>query len=134
MNSFDWPLSNSLQDPEKPRGDAISSYFAITAGSAWMVGLESHPGLHLVGFAVGVPATFLSENGRNLGTQVPQNAVTAAALAGTHQAADSAPESYNMCSLEQQTWFANQAHEPTWPSYHSGKSTQGIYIISDDYI
>lgn len=112
----------------------INSYFAITAGSAWMVGLGSHPGLHLVGFAVGVPVTFLSENGRNLGTQVSQNAVTAAAPAGTHQAADSAPESYNMCSLEQQTWFANQAHEPTRLSYHSVKRIQGNYIISDHYI
>lgn len=104
MPPFDWPLSNSLQDPEKPGGDTISSYFAIVAGSVWMVVLEIHPELmHLEGFAVGVPETFLSASGRNLGTQVPQNAVMAADLAGTHQVADSAPESCNMCWLEQLT-------------------------------
>lgn len=46
MNAFDWLLSNSLQDPEKPGGDMkISNYFAIT-GPALMADLEIHSEIH----------------------------------------------------------------------------------------
>lgn len=56
---------------------------------------------------------FRPENGRNLGTQEPQNAGKAAALAGIRQVAGFGLESCNMCLLEQQTSFGNQDREPT---------------------
>lgn len=115
-----WPLSNSLQCPEKPGGDGIlSSRFATTVEPALMAGLETRLGNHPLCFAAGVPMTSPIVNDNNLGTQVPQNAGTVAGLAGIHRAADSAPGSCNMYWQGRPTLFANQAHASTLPNSHS---------------
>lgn len=100
MEMLSSPLSNSLQDPEKPGGDEVSSCFAISAGTA-LVGLENHYGPHLLGFAADAPTIYQSENGKNSDTQDFHSFVKAVDLAEIHQAADLAdPGSCNTYLLE----------------------------------
>jgi hypothetical protein len=98
----------------------FSSCFAITVEPALKVGLEKHLGTRPLSFAAAdVPKTSPFVNDNNLGTQEPQNAGMVADLAEIHQAADSAPESCNMCWQGQQTLFAIQARAATWLNSHS---------------